>query len=131
MLKVYIAGPISKGNQFQNVARGIRVGSEVMRMGACPFVPHLSALWDMVDGDLSSIQYDTWLAMDFEWIKCCDCLLRLPGESKGADLEVEFALQQGVPVFESISDLAGFVHLMNGDKDGDCNEAEETLIQLS
>jgi hypothetical protein len=40
-----------------------------------------------------------------EWQTKCDALLRLPGESIGADIEVAFARQIGQPVFYSVSEL--------------------------
>ena len=43
--------------------------------------------------------YEDWIKLDLEWIKACDYLLRLSGESKGADQEVEFALDNGLSVF--------------------------------
>jgi len=49
--------------------------------------------------------YDKWMEWDFAWIDVCDCLLRLPGESRGADLEVEHAKLRGIPVFYSIDDI--------------------------
>ena len=35
----------------------------------------------------------------------CDIILRLPGYSKGGDLEVEQATEQGQPVYHSIEEL--------------------------
>jgi hypothetical protein len=40
-----------------------------------------------------------------EWLAVCDCVLRLPGESKGADAEVKFAQEIGKPVYYSIAEL--------------------------
>jgi hypothetical protein len=81
-----------------------------MKLGFVPFVPHLSALWDIVDGESSPITYDDWLKYDFAWIDCCDALLRMPGESRGADMEVEYARSKGIPVSYSIADLIELRH---------------------
>jgi hypothetical protein len=35
----------------------------------------------------------------------CDALLRVPGESRGADMDVERARALGLPVYMSIDDL--------------------------
>lgn len=40
-----------------------------------------------------------------EWVEVSDALLRLPGESKGADMEVARANEIGVPVYHSIEEL--------------------------
>jgi hypothetical protein len=99
---VYLAGPITKGSPFDNVRKAIEVGDNLLRHGFLPHIPHLTALWAMVAGDKP---WDVWLAFDEKWLLKCDCLLRIDGESLGADREVEFAKQCGIPVFYSMSDL--------------------------
>jgi hypothetical protein len=37
--------------------------------------------------------------MDKEWVLVCDAVLRLSGESKGADIECTLARKHGIPVF--------------------------------
>jgi len=99
---VYVAGPISKGMMRDNVRLGIFGADRVWEMGAIPFCPHTSHFWDMI----SPHGYEEWLDMDFEVISRCDALLRLPGESKGADREVAFAREQQIPVFHDEAALA-------------------------
>lgn len=109
--RVYIAGPISKGNQFHNCADGILANRLVMMLGGTPFCPHLSMLTDVVCHAMSKLEpeyevtYDEWLQMDFEWIDVCDVLLRLPGESKGADMEVEHARNRDIKVVFGLEEL--------------------------
>lgn len=43
-----------------------------------------------------------------QWVESCDCLLRLDGESKGADIEVSRAKELKIPVFYSIDELKIF-----------------------
>ena len=43
--------------------------------------------------------------MDLEWLEVCDCLVRIAGESIGADREVEYMRQLGKPVFYTIEEL--------------------------
>ncbi len=45
------------------------------------------------------------MMMDKAWIAHMDALLRLPGESQGADIEEETARALGLPVFYSIAEL--------------------------
>lgn len=45
------------------------------------------------------------MEVDYEWINVCDCILRLPGKSTGADLEVAHASMKGIPVFYSLEEL--------------------------
>lgn len=98
---VYVAGPITKGDQFVNCRNGVLAGERLRAEGLCPFVPQLSGLWQMI----SPVDYEGWMALDFGWIERCDALLRIPGESSGADREVEHATKLGIPVFYSEADL--------------------------
>jgi hypothetical protein len=98
---VYVAGPISKGDQFMNVRNAILVGERLRAAGLVPFVPHLSALWNLI----VPVGYEDWMALDFSWIERCDAVLRMDGESSGADREVVFTNELGKPVFYSEEEL--------------------------
>ena len=37
----------------------------------------------------------------------CDAVLRLPGESRGADQDVAIARERGIPVYERIDEIPG------------------------
>ena len=52
----------------------------------------------------NDLTHAEWLAVDFEFIRRCDAVLRLPGESTGADLETAHANELGIPVFHDIAD---------------------------
>jgi hypothetical protein len=49
--------------------------------------------------------YDEWLRIDCAYIPRMDAVLRLPGESKGADWEVKLAKHLGIPVFTNMESL--------------------------
>jgi hypothetical protein len=98
---VYVAGPISKGDMFLNVREGILTAERLRDAGLFPFCPHLSGLWQMVH----PVGYEAWMTLDFAWIARCDALLRMPGESPGADREVAHARKLGIPVFTNEIDL--------------------------
>jgi len=115
--KVYVAGPITKGDVFDHCGRAMRVGTAIMLAGLVPFVPHTSAIWAMV----SNIGYEQWMRWDFAWIRTCHAMVRLPGESSGSDRETELASELGIPVFyldESgvITDLLAWVDAKMGDE---------------
>jgi hypothetical protein len=38
-------------------------------------------------------------------LECCDAVLRIPGESRGADMDVARASQLGLPVYRELSEL--------------------------
>ena len=98
---VYIASPYTKGDVAINVRNSFLVADEMITHGFCPFPPLYSHFWHF----LSPKPYETWLELDKLWVKACDCLLRMPGESSGADGEVEFAETNDIPVFYSVEEL--------------------------
>lgn len=100
-LRVYVAGPLTKGDQFANVAAAIAAGERVMERGHVPFVPHLAALWHMQHHHA----WEHWIRWCLSWVECCDALVRLPGESRGADREVAHAELMGVRVVRSVEAL--------------------------
>lgn len=101
MKKIYIAGPYSKGDVAINVREAIDAADQLLDLGFVPFIPHLSHFWHL----LSPKQYEKWLEYDNHWVPVCDALLRLPGESSGADKEVELAKSFNIPVYHSIQEL--------------------------
>lgn len=98
---IYIAGPYTKGDVVMNVRAAVEAAEEVIKIGYMPYVPHLSHLWHC----MSPHDIDYWYRLDNEWLKRCDALVRLPGESSGADAEVRLADSLGIPVFDSVNDL--------------------------
>ena len=92
--KVYISGPYSSDPE-ENVLRVLKVADRLLEMGYIPIVPHLSHYWEKV----SPKPYETWLEIGRALLEGCDVLLRLPGESKGADDECMYAFLHHIPVF--------------------------------
>jgi hypothetical protein len=38
-------------------------------------------------------------------LECCDAVLRIPGQSRGADLDVGLARELGLPIYTNVSEL--------------------------
>lgn len=104
MKRIYIASPYSLGDKPANVRRQIDAYSELMDAGYCAYAPLLSHYIDL----LHPRSYVEWMAHDLRWIDVCDAVLRLPGESPGADVEVDYAMTEGKMVFRSIEELRDF-----------------------
>lgn len=119
-----MAGPISKPDTanglFHNIKQADDAMLALMRAGFAVFNPMLSvycggARYDgsgvvgsahrQANAGFRDLSHQDWLDMDFAWVEVCHAVLRLPGESKGADMETEFATSRGIPVFHSIDDL--------------------------
>jgi len=105
---VYIASAYTKGDVAINVRKSFIAADKLAKLGYLPFPPLFTHFWHF----LVPHAYEFWIGMDLEWILHCDCLLRLPGESSGADKEVKFAIQNNIPVYYSIQELisANAVH---------------------
>lgn len=123
-LKVYIAGPISKGDLATNVNQGTAAFIALAKAGFAPWCPHWSVYAKQCgqgqfheDEDESAchavgtregnheMSHADWMGIDLPWVGVADAVLRLPGESTGADMEVAHARKVGVPVFDSIDAL--------------------------
>ena len=100
-MKVYIAAPYSIGDQLENVVRTMSLADELMSYGFVPHLPLLSHFWH----EHSPKEWETWIEYDKHWLTVCDCVYRIPGESRGADIEVEFAIRHDIPVVESLDEL--------------------------
>lgn len=112
-LRVYIAGPISKGSLHRNIERATAAFFELMRHGFSPFCPQWSVFSDHMF--VSSGRQDLvvsiaktfprgsthgdWMQVDLPWVDVAHAVLRIDGPSEGADLEVARAKMNGIPVF--------------------------------
>ncbi|MFT5723283.1 MAG: hypothetical protein ACI9JN_000392 [Bacteroidia bacterium] len=101
MLKIFISGPYTKGDVAQNVKMSMEVTNQLIDLGFAPYCPHLTHFLHM-----NNFQpYEKWLELDIEYMILCDAILRIPGDSAGADKEVELAKKRGILVFYDINQI--------------------------
>ncbi len=55
------------------------------------------------------VPHQTWMEIDEPMVRRSDVLLRLPGESMGADQECGWANDEGIRVFHSVEALLASV----------------------
>jgi len=120
--RVYICGPISRGNLAENINQATEAFAKLAKAGFAPFCPHWSVYSaepatphpsDKVDrvytvgsaAGYPGLEHSDWIGIDLPWVAVSQAVLRLPGESKGADLEVECAMSYGIPVFPDVESL--------------------------
>lgn len=89
---VYIASPYTVGDVAVNVKRQIDFANKLIDLGAVPIVPLYFHFQHLVHPK----PYDTWTELDLALLLKCDLLVRLPGESKGADYEELMATKSGI-----------------------------------
>lgn len=109
MIVVYIASPYTIGDVGQNVSKHLHVADTLIAHGFCPIAPLLFHYLHIIHPR----KYEEWMAIDFELLTRCDVVLRLPGESKGVDKEIEVAKELGKPVVTDIPELLQFVKQLN------------------
>lgn len=101
MRVVYIASPYTIGDVAVNVKAQMDIANALINLGYCPYAPLLSHFLHMNNPQ----PYERWMDIDFEMVTRCDIVLRLPGNSSGADREVCFAKSKNIPVVFSLSEL--------------------------
>src|SRR3990167_10946749 len=94
-LRVYVAAPYTTGDAGRNVRRAILAADAILEAGHLPYLPHLNHFWHILRPHFK----EAWMELDHAWLIKCDVLVRLPGESEGADREVKWAQAQGMEVF--------------------------------
>ena len=115
---IYIAGPISRGDLEHNINQAIEALKSLAMAGFAPWCPQLScfssgAFTDAASGqvyarattDGCGLAHSHWIKIDLTFVERSDAVLRLFGESVGADAEVEHARGRGIPVFNSIDEV--------------------------
>lgn len=102
--RVYLSGPITKGDREANFQQAADAHKALIAAGFAVLNPMLT----MRLPGAFAIGHDTWIANDLPWVAVADAVLRLPGESKGADIECEHAAIYGIPVFYDAAELRRF-----------------------
>lgn len=102
---VYIAGPYTKPDPVENTHDIMKIADGLLDVCA-PLVPHLTLFWHVI----SPKPYREWLDLDLEYLARCDAMLRIPGESSGADAEVVYAEEHGIPVFYNEGSLREYLN---------------------
>lgn len=75
-----------------------------------PLVPHLTLLWHAVEPRPP----EYWYAYDLHLLRRCDAVLRLPGASRGADVETAEAASLGIPGFDDEASLLAWAEAWAG-----------------
>ena len=113
---ILIAGPYRSGTgddpglMARNLRRLEHAAWPLFRAGHLPVIgewvalPVLRAAGGTLDSPLAEmIMYPTARRL----IERCDAILRLPGDSRGADLDVAQARERGIPVYHDLAEVPG------------------------
>ena len=113
---VYIAGALTpRGHNSKNLAidhlinqrKMIRVALDVFLAGFDPFCPAFDHQFWMVMNDDEYITEASIKRYSKTWLSKCDALLLTPGwqKSPGSLIEMDYAIELGIPVFTSLEEL--------------------------
>ncbi len=114
-MMILIAGPYRSGtgDDPQKMAANLRRLEEasypIFQAGHVPMIGEWVALpiWQTAGGQsVGDALYDEILHPTAgRLIERCDAILRLPGDSKGADNDVKLAHARGIPVYYNIAEI--------------------------
>jgi hypothetical protein len=102
-MRIYIAGPYTKGDTAINVRNAIYAQEYIEgTLGHMAYNPLLSHFQHLV---IPHEDANYWYEKDIRWLRECDAILRLEGESNGADREVEIAREWGLTIYKSVFEI--------------------------
>jgi len=114
---ILIAGPYRSGTgddpqkMADNLRRLEQAAWPLFRAGHIPVIGEWIALpvWRSAGGtELGDDLYDQiFYPTADRLLQRCDAVLRLPGDSKGADNDVRLATERGLPVYHRLQDVPG------------------------
>ena len=141
--RVFISGPISKGDMVENLRRADDAMLALMKAGLAPFNPMLSCYAGGLEcpdnrdqgvyglasahGGFRDLTHADWIAMDLAWVEVADAVLRLPGESTGADAECAHADECGVPVFHAVDAVVAAMAALTASEEATEADAQRRL----
>lgn len=118
-LMILIAGPYRSGSGddpaiiAENLHRLEQASWPIFQAGHVPMIGEWVALpvWRTAGGKaIGDAVYDQVLYPTAErLLERCDAVLRLPGESRGADNDVRIARERGIPVYFDADEIPQFV----------------------
>ena len=117
-LMILIAGPYASGTNGdpalmrQNLDRLEQAAWPLFQAGHIPMIGEWVALPVLssagASGPTDPLAADVMYPTAHRLLQHCDAVLRLPGESTGADNDVRIAHERGIPVFHSIEEVPNY-----------------------
>ena len=116
---ILVAGPYRSGTgddpdlMARNLARLEQATWPVFRCGHVPVIGEWIALPVLRAAGANGVSHPLAKRVLYpaaeRLLEHCDAVLRLPGESTGADQDVAIARRRGIPVYHRLEDIPGYV----------------------
>jgi hypothetical protein len=117
-LLVLVAGPYRSGTgddpalMARNLGRLEEAAWPIFRSGHVPMIGEWVALPVLraagADGVTDPLAEQVLYPTAERLLQHCDAVLRLPGESTGADQDVAIARERGIPVYHRVEEIPGY-----------------------
>lgn len=116
-LLILIAGPYASGtngdpelmrrnlDRLETAAWPLFQAGHIPMIGEWVALPILSSAG--ASGPTDPLAAEVMYPVAHRLLQRCDAVLRLPGESKGADQDVAIARERGIPVYTSLAEVPG------------------------
>ncbi|WVT74165.1 DUF4406 domain-containing protein [Sinorhizobium chiapasense] len=114
---ILIAGPYRSGTgddpdkMAANLKRLEEPSYALFKAGHVPMIGEWVALpvWNAAGGERvgDELYEEIFHPVAGRLLALCDAVLRLPGDSKGADNDVRIARERGIPVYHRLEDVPG------------------------
>ena len=114
---ILIAGPYRSGTgddprlMAENLKRLEQAAWPIFKAGHIPMIGEWVALPVLESagaaGPLDPLADEVMYPTAHRLLQHCDAVLRLPGESKGADQDVAIAKERGIPVYTALGEVPG------------------------
>jgi hypothetical protein len=101
----YATGSADKSQRAANLRFLNEAALDIFRRGHTPIIGANMALPMIQAAGLDDASHDIRLPLSLALLEKCDACLRIGGESRGTDIEVEAFKASGRPVFSSLSDI--------------------------
>jgi len=115
-IRIYIASPYTKGDVAVNVRESMWAFHRILDLNSSfknlSLVPHCPLLYHFLH-IIKPRAYSEWLNLDLSWVKTCNVLVRLPGESKGADEEERYAEKNHILTVKGMTELFNYLSEVN------------------
>ncbi len=98
---IYLATPMTKGEWVTNWDKCLIIADRLRIKGYAPYPPVVSWSWQQH----TRYTPEEWLQYDFNLILVSDGVLRVNGDSAGADREMDFAVRHNINTYWSEHEL--------------------------
>lgn len=121
--RVYIAGAYSADNVItilDNMREGMRMATRVLLAGFAPFCPWLDYQFQLMLRNYERLSVEDYYEYSLAWLDASDVMFVLPNSenSKGTKKEIEYAVENNIPIVYCLEELEQCFEMRSLNKNG-------------